>query len=940
MNAYLNSRRAGLLLALNFLIFLIVAISTSASGKTPWLADRVAGNRTTTHSRAASPSILPGTAPVLNEILYWPDKRKTGSQFVEVYNPTTDPVNLAGWILSNNAASRTVALPAWVMPGSAYLVIRFEKGHADPDFGDGSATFFAEKPKDFFDQEQDGAALYRGTPGPANLVDFVAWSDTGEFSGGAAHDDAVAADLWPEHAFFKSLPLDPIALRRPVLEGESIGRDALGTDTNTPDDWGPLGGKDALSASPGAANGPDFDAETITTLAGTVEAASQPMLAEQQRQQQPLGPCERTREKKRRWTVMVFMDPRDTEKLLQSWLNDINQMEKSGSDANVNVVVQIGSRPPEGGAPGNAHRYCIKPNKLLEFAVPVTEAVNPGDPKTLKDFIAWAKTEFPANHFAIVLAGHGQGWKGIMIAGSADHLTMAELSSGLAGTNFDVVLFYSCLMGQIEVGEQIAGQAAMMVASEEVTHPIFPWKDFLDQLKKHSNWNAGQFADNAAQDFAGALKDRLKGKPAQDQTFTMASVDLSKLTGTLRPKVSAFAAKLGKDVEDYKAHDRVLDNVQIRLKKEVVEKAETFNDRNFKDLFHFAELVHKLPITAAGDAQGIMDTLTKGNKGVIRWEDHGAGHPNAHGLSIYFPHNEVAPSEGGDIEVPSKRAFDDPTFGTHLYARDAAILIPRLRNTLHPLMDDSGFRFPTVTEWDEFLHRYYKPVADACIRRGKECVSQATVKAGDTVDLSGLGSSDSDGPAPDDEPAHIGGILHWYWDFDSGHDHAAPKPDYREGMRFLDCKKGESDDCDRDDEDENDDDPDAQGRIVKFTCPDVNKSTDFRIRLMVWDEHHDQERQHVEDRAHNQGRHWLHFNVDDDWVTVTCKPKETPTPTQTSTSTSTPMSTPTPTDSPTPTGSPTPTDTATTTDMPTPTDTPTPTGTPEPSSSGTPGSPP
>ena len=114
---------------------------------------------------------------------------------------------------------------------------------------------------------------------------------------------------------------------------------------------------------------------------------------------------------------MVFMDPRDTEKLLKSWLYDIGQMEKSGSDANVNVVVQIGSRHTEGSVQGNVHRYCIKPNKLLELAVPRTEPVNPGDPQALQDFITWAKTEFPANHFAIVLAGHGQGWKGIMIAG-------------------------------------------------------------------------------------------------------------------------------------------------------------------------------------------------------------------------------------------------------------------------------------------------------------------------------------------------------------------------------------------------------------------------------------------------------------------------------------------------------------------------------------------
>jgi len=193
-------------------------------------------------------------------------------------------------------------------------------------------------------------------------------------------------------------------------------------------------------------------------------------------------------------------------------------------------------------------------------------------------------------------------------------------------------------------------------------------------------------------------------------------------------------------------------------------------------------------------------------------------------------------------------------------------------------------------------------VADACVRQGDGCISEVTVPVGTQLTLSGVGSSGSDGPERDDVPAHrVGTTKHWYWDFQTQNDHPAPIPNYQEGTRYPRCDDG---DCDRDEVDDRDDDRDAEGRTVTYMCEEAGT---FRIRLMVWDEHHDQWRRHVEDRSHNRGRHWLHFNVDDDWVTVTCEESETPPPTEVPPPTGTP--TPTPTGTPTPTATPSPTPT-------------------------------
>lgn len=906
MNTRFMARRRALVLLLGTVVgiaLFIAAASTSASlDQNPALLawHETSPTPLTEETFAANLPVLAGPAQparplIINEILFRPQAHEPA--WLEIYNPGPAAVNLAGWVVSNGSLARTVNLPAWTMPVGAYLLVNFGSGTGDSDFADGRATFVSGEPSTFFDAAHDAAALYRSTPTSRTIVDFVNWSDAGAYAFQAAYGHALLAAIWTPGDFYASTEVNAIGLSRPVLPGESIGRDAQSTDLNRAQDWAFLGGADALGATPGTRNihdwrinlGPPPGSQIVSSPRATPTPVPTPV-------PQP----------HKRWTVMVMMDPRDAN-LYRAWVADMNQMERSGSDANVNIVVQIGFNP------GFTYRYYItrdQDNHAIRSprqTVPANETVDPGDPDALDDFIVWTTANFPAERYAMVMAGHGQGWKGTMIFGNQNHLTMAELSTGLGalGQRFDVVLFYSCLMGETEVGHQLADQARMMVASEEITWTVFPWRDFLDRLKNNSGWNGGQFADRAALDFAGVLQRTNNG-------YTIASVDLAGLTGTLSPRVDAFAASLITDVEDINAHDVTADNGQIDIKRNVLRRAEDFVDSNYKDLYHVASLARARPLAAAAAAQPIMDALAEGTGGVIRWEDHGAGNPNAHGLSIYFPDHQILPDAGGNVDAASQRAFDNPKFGTHLYKKDATILLPRLRATNHTMVDDPGFQFPIGTRWDEFLHRFYKPVADACIRRQNDCVESITVFVSARVTLSGAGSSDSDGPTLDDIPAHPGGIEHWYWDFVTPTDHVAPLPAYAEGVRFNDCDE----DCDRDEVDDTDDDLDAQGRVVQYLCAAAGTHV---IRLMAWDEHHDQNKLHNEDMAHNAGRHWLHFNVDDATVTIICVQPVT------STWTPTPSHTPTPTWTPTPTVTRTPTPTRTATATATRTATPTPT---------------
>jgi hypothetical protein len=66
--------------------------------------------------------------------------------------------------------------------------------------------------------------------------------------------------------------------------------------------------------------------------------------------------------------------------------------------------------------------------------------------------------------------------------------------------------------------------------------------------------------------------------------------------------------------------------------------------------------------------------------------------------------------------------------------------------------------------------------------------------------------------------------------------------------------------------DEPDDDLDDVGASVEFSWMSPARSRSG----IVWDEHHDLPRHAQEDDSHNDGRHWLHFNVDDASVLVRC----------------------------------------------------------------------
>jgi hypothetical protein len=642
---------------------------------------------------------------VINEVMYYPDTSDTSHfrnhEWVELFNKDTVAFNIDQWVISNRDASKDAVLPNWDFPESTYLVVHFTSGIDDSDFTDGEGNYYVGD-KDVFADTMDECALYFDTLTDAStIINFVSWSsDTLGYVGGHAHDYAVAAGIWDWGDFFDAWQTENFSALDRVDPGESIGRDSSSTDTNQPEDWDFHGGKDAIGPTPGAVN--------FHLL--LVQPPSVP----------PSGQT-------KAWTFVVYLDGDNN--LEVPYFMVLNDMEKA-SKKNIWVVVlaDFVNRVGRTGAWGNTFRIPLIQdfNPTVAYNAEHVGEKNMGSSSTLADFISWAKSNYPANKYALILKNHGGGWKGHSEDWTSgdDFMYMDEFRQGLS-SDFDLILFDQCLMGMVEVAYQIRGKTDLMLASEEVTYVFdFSYEHIFSAVDANPGWSG--------QTLGKEIIDLFVGNTLWNPFYTISLVDCQNLQ-PLVDEVSEFAESLTVGVDDYDSlyqnHYISTDNVQIQIRKELV-RTERFEDKNFIDLYDFAKRIEEndsIPDRYKTNTSDVRNAL----EGVIIKEEHGLGHSRVHGLSIYFPGCQTTHNcfELGNAYINS---WPSP----ELY---------------HENVD---FDFPQNTQWDGedggFLHRYYEPAADA----GEDtvlCVRERTR-------FDGSGSSDAENE-----------IVAWHWDLGNGH---------------------------------------------------------------------------------------------------------------------------------------------------------------------------
>lgn len=256
------------------------------------------------------------------------------------------------------------------------------------------------------------------------------------------------------------------------------------------------------------------------------------------------------------WTVMVFMSGDNN--LDRDAVEDLVEMTEIGSTPEVNVVVQMDRAPCKAiNCWSKTLRRVVAREGLLQsgrLRPPAPEEligeVNMGEPQALRAFVEWARLHYPARREALIVWGHGQGWRPLLPARAADlgvpyssafaaayrssssddtdadELHNSELVEALAPLarqkKFDLLGFDTCLMSMVETAYTVRDLAHVMVSSEEL-EPAEGWR--------YDHWLPRLQAAPAmsTEAFGTLLVDSYVGNYPEGMALTLAAVRLERL---------------------------------------------------------------------------------------------------------------------------------------------------------------------------------------------------------------------------------------------------------------------------------------------------------------------------------------------------------------------------------------------------------------------------
>jgi len=129
---------------------------------------------------------------------------------------------------------------------------------------------------------------------------------------------------------------------------------------------------------------------------------------------------------------------------------------------------------------------------------------NMGNQTTLEDFLNFSQTAFPADNYALIINGQGSGILheiytteseigGCIFDHSQteehhDYLNSSEIKNAVQGKNINLLIFHSCVMGNVEFLYDLGDCADFFVISEETTYlerGDGTFSAFIDNVKKN-----------------------------------------------------------------------------------------------------------------------------------------------------------------------------------------------------------------------------------------------------------------------------------------------------------------------------------------------------------------------------------------------------------------------------------------------------------------------
>ena len=314
-----------------------------------------------------------------------------------------------------------------------------------------------------------------------------------------------------------------------------------------------------------------------------------------------------------KWTFMVFMNgDNDLENYVDK---DLEEMKSVGSTNEVNIIVQLDRHYQPG-----AWRYRVINGDLQEFWS--SNELDFGSPDTLRDFVDWTRTYFPADKYALIIWDHGGGWRiktlglrGISYDDTSDtYMTMSQLKSALSqiGIKIGILGMDACLMAMTEVAYQIKDYAYYLVGSEESEPGTgWPYHNILSALVSNPSMSPSTLAST--------IVEKYKDYYSLYNRVTQSAIDLSKISN-LKDACNNLASTLKENMSFYKTEISYAISV-----------TQAYSYPDFRDLYHFAKnICDKIDNILANNVMNNVDSAV-----IAEW--HSNDLANSHGISIWLP---------------------------------------------------------------------------------------------------------------------------------------------------------------------------------------------------------------------------------------------------------------------------------------------------------------
>ena len=349
------------------------------------------------------------------------------------------------------------------------------------------------------------------------------------------------------------------------------------------------------------------------------------------------------------WGISVYMAGDNS--LYEDVDDDLNEMKMVGSNSDLEIVA-LTDQVPE----GDSHAYHVIKHGLEETSLDQINStwsneLDMGDGDTLRDFMIWATTEYPAKKKILVIWNHGSGWEKVA-EDRESYLTVPEIRTSIeqyreqtGDSKLTMIGFDACLMGMFEIAYELKEQAEMIHGSEAY-EPLEGWtyNHLLYKLKK--NLTNSELAEHVVNDYVESYRN---GSVYTSYSVTAAVVDTSKLDN-LWNDIDNFSSELYHILPIYRD--------EISQSRENTQRYD--QNPNYRDLYDLATNIrNEIPMADSREyAEKLQNSINEAILAEDHWQKPGKlAVDRAHGLTIYFPDEGI---KGGysDLLIKDNSWYD------------------------------------------------------------------------------------------------------------------------------------------------------------------------------------------------------------------------------------------------------------------------------------------